>query len=170
MVLAAEIALLLMGIYAVVTGRFLLTRGRVVYGGPARMLGFLASVPLALALAITFLFVRDPANESMRSNVMIIEVGSVLACLALIYIIGWPIAGPPWIQVSQEMSALVNEYKAEAPVVKRQAADVPFMASVRQTLAEEQFQLSDPLFYRRKEIALIADRLHSAIEEFYLFI
>lgn len=170
MILAAEIALLFLGIYAFVTGRFTLTRRRVVYGGSARVLGVLAAAPMGLALALVFFFVRDSANESMRSTIAIVEAGSILACTALIYIIGWPIAGPPWIEVSKEMSALVSNYKAEVPVVTRKAADVPFMARVHRTLAVEEFNLSDPLFYRRKEIALIADRLHSGIEEFYLFI
>src|SRR6478736_8842540 len=103
MVFAAEIVLLLIGLYALISGRFFLTRSRVVHGYPGRVLGLLACAPLVMALALMFLFLRNPANESMQWNITVIEVGSIVACTGLIYFIGWPIAGPPWMQVAKEI-------------------------------------------------------------------
>jgi hypothetical protein len=171
MILAAEIALLLMGLYALVVGKLYLSRQKVVYGAAARILALLCFAPMPLAFAATFLLVRNQSSDLIRWHVTVVEAGSLVFCTALMYIIGWPIAGPPWTDVALEVSSLVKKFEAPAapvPVVKAPADEV-FLPRVRHTLICKDFQLADPLVYRKHEIVLLANRHRGGAEEYYLF-
>jgi len=52
----AEIASLVFGIITLATGKFRLTRNKVVYGAPARIVGGLLVAPLPVALAVGMLY------------------------------------------------------------------------------------------------------------------
>ena len=49
MILGAEIGLLIYGIYSLATGKYSLSKGKVLTGGKARLLGVLCMLPLPLA-------------------------------------------------------------------------------------------------------------------------
>src|SRR5262245_47678776 len=52
MILGAEIALLVMGLYALFAGKLTLTKQKVVRGTPARLLGILCLLPIPLSLLV----------------------------------------------------------------------------------------------------------------------
>ena len=53
MLLIAEIASLVFGIITVATGKFTLSRNKVCYGAPARVVGVLLMLPLPVALLVS---------------------------------------------------------------------------------------------------------------------
>lgn len=94
MFMLLEIALLVLGLLALVTGRFSLTKGKSVRGMPARALGLLAILPLPTAYitaAIVGFSVGFQQVELSRDAIRVvggvIEVGVFLFYLALIAIL-----------------------------------------------------------------------------------
>lgn len=99
MILGAEIGLLVMGIIAMVKGKLTLTKNRIVYGLPGRLIAIFALLPLPLALMIgvgigVYHAIDNPQfdpNELQRryGGVFIaIELGCIVLSLALLYGIG----------------------------------------------------------------------------------
>lgn len=102
MILGAEIALLAMGIYALVSGKLVLSKNHVVRGPHARMLALIAFLPWPLAFTAGFsvAFVAGVKGNNFNpqdhwGTLTLIEAGIVIACCALIYVIGMPLSGPP---------------------------------------------------------------------------
>jgi hypothetical protein len=102
MILGAEIGMLMLGIYAIVTGRVPLTKTKVLTGPLARPLGSLLLAPIPVAyLAHGFLhahFVtnRKPVGGSQFLWTMIgVEGAIVIVCLAIFYIVAWANATDP---------------------------------------------------------------------------
>jgi hypothetical protein len=102
MILGMEIALLVMGLHALVTGRMVLGRNRVVYGAAARVLGLIALLPIPLAfcagVGMGVVMVsrgEDITDESLRWVFVGVEAAIVVFCLILLYSIGLAVAGPP---------------------------------------------------------------------------
>lgn len=118
MVRGAEIGLLVMGLIALCTGKLTLFKGRVVYGPAARVLGLIACAPFPLSFLAGVVYgiakrgAINPASDSFRWTMFVIEFSIVIACLALIYIIGLAIADPAGVQGGERKSALdisINE-------------------------------------------------------------
>ena len=89
MIIAAEVALFLIGLYAVITGSFLSGGGRyVLQGGPARVIGVIAMLPMPLSLvvaaAIVALFLAQSKEVTERSFFWVgtaIEGSSLVVCM-----------------------------------------------------------------------------------------
>lgn len=102
MICALEIALLVQGLIAIVTGQFWLSKTKVVRGVVARLLGLVAITPLPWGFGFAFGFgvllgldgAPEPGEPAMRWTGVILEVGAVFGCLLIIYGIGLPVAGP----------------------------------------------------------------------------
>ncbi len=99
MILGMEIALLVLGILALATGKLTLTRTRVVRGWPARLLGLLAILPLPLCFLVGFIlgFITVARGQpfdvqAQRLTLSLIEAGITLLCLVALYGIGWFLA------------------------------------------------------------------------------
>src|SRR5687767_10065211 len=102
MILGAEIALLLMGLYALVTGKLTLGNQRVVYGAPARVLGVVGLLPVPLTICgsvvLSVLLAcegRDPLDPALDWMFIVVEAASVVFCLVVVYSVGAAVAGPP---------------------------------------------------------------------------
>ena len=102
MILGAEIALVILGIYALVKGKLTLTKTRVVYGTHARLLAIIAFLPMPLSLVVGVIFGiilaasgRDATATSVRLTMVGIEVGVLVLCVAALYGLGWQLAKPP---------------------------------------------------------------------------
>src|SRR5262245_11208492 len=105
-----EIALLCIGISALVTGRFRLSANRVVYGGTARVLGLIALMPFPLAFCGGFcvgfqqgLQGKTSTDPESQPILIAFEVGSVVVCSVLVYTLGWFVASAPG-QVGQSQA------------------------------------------------------------------
>ena len=102
MILGAEIGMLVIGIMALIQGKLVLSKTRVVRGTPARLLGAVALLPLPLSLMagilIGILWVaqgKSPTDATFKGIATGIEAACVLFCLALVYGIGWGIGRDP---------------------------------------------------------------------------
>jgi dienelactone hydrolase len=100
LILGIEIALFILGIIALATGKLTLTKTRVVYGWPARLLGIIGLLPLPLSFGVgvaigVLLAMRGEPVENHRGLFIAIEVGIVFGCVALLYGIGLFFVGPP---------------------------------------------------------------------------
>lgn len=100
MILGAEIGLCIYGLYALIQGRLNLWTGRDLEGTPARVLGAVAMVPIVLAFVVGLVLGAvtrgDPARmASLSTSFPWIELGILVACVAAIYGIGWPLSGRP---------------------------------------------------------------------------
>jgi hypothetical protein len=102
MILGMEIALLCAGLYALVTGRFTVTRNRVVHGAPARLLGLLALLPFPLCFAYGVQRAadmaahgQDPAQLSSDWNMIALEAGVVIVCAFVVFGLGALMAETP---------------------------------------------------------------------------
>jgi hypothetical protein len=101
MILGMEIALLVLGLRALITGQCTLGKNWVVYGAGARLLGFLALLPIPLAFCGGFFLGveahgrgKDINDPDLRWNVFVMEAGVVLGCTVVIYALGAMLAGP----------------------------------------------------------------------------
>ena len=101
MILGAEIGLFVMGVIALVKGKLTLSKTRVVYGTPARLLAIIAFLPLPLAFSAGVVYGvilaaqgREVTIDSVGPTMIGIEVAILVACIAAMYGIGWAIAKP----------------------------------------------------------------------------
>jgi hypothetical protein len=101
MILGMEIALLCAGLYALATGRFTVTRNRVVHGAPARFLGFLALLPFPLCIGYGFLRGadmaargQDPSQLASDWNMIAVEAGVVILSAIVVFGLGAVLAEP----------------------------------------------------------------------------
>jgi hypothetical protein len=106
MILGAEIAMLVLGIMALATGRLTLAKTKVVTGPLAKNLAMLLLAPFPLAWVFKGFYdlsyathgklVPDPTKDrSYFWTVTAIEGAVVIACLAAVYVIGWAGASDP---------------------------------------------------------------------------
>jgi hypothetical protein len=102
MILGAEIALVVLGIYALVKGKLTLTKKKVVYGTPARLLAIIAFLPMPLSLMIGVIYGvvltvkgQDVTSPGVRLTMIGIEAGVLILCTAALYGLGWQLAKPP---------------------------------------------------------------------------
>jgi hypothetical protein len=101
MILAMEVWLLGMGLWALVTGRLNLGKGRVLHGCAARLLGLVGvlAIPLAFcgALIVGVILVAKGwslAEPEVPWIITGVEAVVVVTCLVVIYGVGGAIAGP----------------------------------------------------------------------------
>ena len=94
MILVIEVLLAIMGVKALVTGRLQMTGSKVVVGGAARAVGFIAlmPVPIVLAIGVAILaMVNPPDPERFAADnqwtFIGIEAGVVLGMVVLIAIL-----------------------------------------------------------------------------------
>jgi hypothetical protein len=152
MLLGLEIGLICGGLYALVTGKFPLTRNQEVSGAGARLLGLIAIMPLGLVFCVAFVVGFDAGlhrrsiDPSLKATINTLEVvavvcGVILVC-GLATLMTWsprrpaPYAGAPVDTVS---SCLPSRSGNEAPVASFQGA-VPL-----RTMAYVQFQRPRPV-------------------------
>lgn len=106
MILGAEIGMIIMGLIAIFSGKFSLTKNRVVYGMLARLLGVLWLLPIPLSMlvgiVVGFIYVtqnpgttQDQLAKTFGLTGTIIEGTIVVVFIALAYLIGWNNAQPP---------------------------------------------------------------------------
>jgi hypothetical protein len=92
MVLGAEIVLVVMGIYALVTGKLTLSKKRKLRGNPARIAGLIMISPIILALGFGFLIGILiglgilPTDASILPT--IIEIALIVGALIAVYFYG----------------------------------------------------------------------------------
>lgn len=119
MLLGMEIALFIMGIAALTTGKMTLWKGRVVYGPGARFLGLvaLAPVPLSFVMGVAVAIAMGPRaltirhDPSLRWLIAGLEFSVIALCTTVIYALGavWSAPGtaPP---VETEQDAFRRAY------------------------------------------------------------
>jgi hypothetical protein len=106
MILGLEIAMIVMGIIALIRGEMKFSANKYVYGTAARLLGILALLPLPIAFCIGFVVgateaVNNPNvnqaefMEKHRTTLVITEVVIVLGTALLLFTIGFLIGEPP---------------------------------------------------------------------------
>lgn len=103
MILGIEIAMIIIGLLALVRGRMTISKSKVVTGAAARLLGLVALTPLPVALAAVGLYVAaaggaaDPERfvEDKRVTITLIEAGVVIGIAILVFGIGAAIGRPP---------------------------------------------------------------------------
>jgi NPCBM/NEW2 domain len=102
MILGMEIAMLAVGLYALVAGKMTLTRNRVVYGAGARFLGLIALMPFPLAFSVGFVLGayeavnhRSLIDSSAKWTLIAIEGGIVVFCALLVYVLGMLMTSSP---------------------------------------------------------------------------
>ena len=90
MIFGMEIGLLVAGLIAVVTGKFKLTKRRLVVGAPARIAGLVLMLPLPLALAMAFVIALTEAGPGRRfdaaqwqGTLTLVELGLIAVCVLL---------------------------------------------------------------------------------------
>jgi hypothetical protein len=87
MILGAEIGMLVAGLYSLFTGKFQLSKERIVRGGRARLAGLILLIPLPLALALGAMAANRSsfANQlfNMVPNPIIIEIGIIIIALVV---------------------------------------------------------------------------------------
>jgi hypothetical protein len=102
MILGIEIAMIIIGLLALVRGRMTLTRNKVVVGVPARLLGALALTPLPVALVavVGYIAMNAPADPERfaadnQVTIIIIETAIVIGIAVLVFGIGAAVAVDP---------------------------------------------------------------------------
>jgi hypothetical protein len=103
MILGAEIGLLVFAIITLVRGKLVLTKNRVVVGWKARVLAVfgLLPIPLSLLIAVVLAVVLAAGGQPVQPGTTVkvvgtvVEIGIILLCVAAVYAIGLPLAGPP---------------------------------------------------------------------------
>src|SRR5437879_1799730 len=93
MCLVLEIGMLIFGIIALITGKFTLTRNKVVYGVPARIIGVIMILPLPLGLLVAFVIIGalvaqgrfTPGNIPIAIN--FIEPAIIFGCFLFAMIV-----------------------------------------------------------------------------------
>jgi hypothetical protein len=102
MILGIEIAMIVVGLLALVRGKMTISKNKVVTGAAARLLGLVALTPLPVAFAAVALYVAvsgvgDPERfvEDNKLTIMLIEAGVVIGIAILVFGIGAAIGRPP---------------------------------------------------------------------------
>jgi hypothetical protein len=102
MVLGAEIGMLAMGLYALVTGKLILTKKRVVRGAAARLLALFALMPLPMTVIVAVVLGFLAAMLGMRVDEgafkfagIFIELTALVLSLIAVYAIGWAVGSDP---------------------------------------------------------------------------
>jgi Na+-transporting methylmalonyl-CoA/oxaloacetate decarboxylase gamma subunit len=98
MMLGMEIALAVMGLLALVTGKMRLSKNRVVVGPLARFLGFIALMPAPLAVFAIAAFCastgQNPNAPSLKWTLIAIEAGAIGVCALAMYGLGALVGRP----------------------------------------------------------------------------
>lgn len=74
-----------------ITGRSQLTKNRIVYGTPARVIALASLIPLA-GLVLYVLKTGRTVNQAGGIGVFL---GTLAASVLLMYVLGWALGGPP---------------------------------------------------------------------------
>ncbi len=95
MIVVAEIALFILGLCALVTGKLKVGKDRIVSGAAARWLGLVGMLPMPLAFCIgAFLGAQmaarglDPLDRGNYWSYTVVEGGTVLFCLVVVFGLG----------------------------------------------------------------------------------
>jgi hypothetical protein len=121
MILGLEIGMIIYGLIALMTGKFIVTKVRVVTGKLARQLGFILLMPIPIAYTahglVHYRFVRDRrpvgADSTFVWTMIAVEAGIVICCFATAYAIGWFATSYP--KVFEE-SEPAPDVQAPAPI------------------------------------------------------
>jgi hypothetical protein len=94
MLLGIEIAMAVLGIAALASGRLRLSERSVVVGARARLLGFVAMIPGLLA---AFFFLRFVFNDEVQPWLLMAQLGAIVGCAVAIYCLGlrWAVVTDP---------------------------------------------------------------------------
>jgi hypothetical protein len=129
MILGLEIAMVIMGIAALATGRLHLSKQRVFQGTAVRFAGVVLLLPLPICLLIGFILGFKAALEGRPLNLQVMagplalmELMVVLACLCLALAVAFQSARPP--EQQQDRMAQLSPLPADVPVALP-AADAP---------------------------------------------
>jgi hypothetical protein len=102
MILGIEIAMIVVGLLALVRGKMTVTGSKVVIGTPARLLGALALTPLpaAFVAVIGYIALNAPADpeqfaQDKKWTITAIEAGIVIGIAVLVFGIGAAIGVSP---------------------------------------------------------------------------
>lgn len=102
MILGAEIAMLIMGLIALVKGKMTLSKKRVLLGTPARVMGVVAMLPIPISLCLAFLAAivlaatdSTMTEDSFRGYAIAIELGVLILTLVAVYGVGGQYAVDP---------------------------------------------------------------------------
>lgn len=77
--------------YTLVIGKLQLTKNRIVYATPARIIALLGLLPL---LGLVF-YVKTTGHTVLEPGGMGRFVGAIAACILIMYGLGWPLGRPP---------------------------------------------------------------------------
>lgn len=78
MILGLEIGMLVYGLYVLYSGKFQLSKQRIVEGGRARLAGLFCVLPLPLAFAAAFLLGGQLGDAG---SAIALEIGIIVVCL-----------------------------------------------------------------------------------------
>ncbi|HEY3788664.1 MAG TPA: hypothetical protein VGL71_07405 [Urbifossiella sp.] len=102
MILGIEIAMIIVGLVALIRGKMTITKSKVVEGLPARLLGLVAltPIPIALTVGVAFVLIAAPNNpekfaEDNKWTLTLIEVVIVIGIAIVVFGVGAIIAEPP---------------------------------------------------------------------------
>ncbi|AMV26924.1 hypothetical protein VT84_21160 [Gemmata sp. SH-PL17] len=102
MIFGIEVGLAIFGILALVRGRMTMSKGKVVVGVPARLLGLVALTPLPVALVVILLYTiaqggADPEKfaQDQRLTIALIEAGVVISIAVFVFVVGAMIGVSP---------------------------------------------------------------------------
>lgn len=95
-----EIALLILGVMGLTTGKLTFTRNRVVRGLSARLLGLVGLLPLptsflaGLALALNPALQQSVPGGTIRQKATLLEGGITITCVLVFFALGWFLGKP----------------------------------------------------------------------------
>jgi hypothetical protein len=106
MILAIEIALIVIGLMALIRGKWTISKTKVVEGVPARLLGLVALTPIPVAIVASLLYVAVAAPnlnpdqlqkfaDDSKWTLVGIEAGIVILTAILVFGIGAAVARDP---------------------------------------------------------------------------
>jgi hypothetical protein len=98
MILGVGIAMIVVGLLALVRGRMTISKTKVVVGVPARLLGLLALTPYPIAIVAVLLYVAAKGGQIRDDDqwtLTAIEGGIVIGMAILVFVIGSAVAVNP---------------------------------------------------------------------------
>jgi hypothetical protein len=88
MILGLEIGMLVYGLYVLYSGKFQLSKQRIVEGGRARLAGLICVLPLPLAFAAGFIL-GSTGQLTDRGSAAILEIIIVVSCLIAALVVAY---------------------------------------------------------------------------------
>ena len=102
MILGMEIGLAIVGILALIRGKFTVTKKKIVEGIPARLLGVMCLTPIPLVLLVSIAYVaishpKDPEQfvKDKQLTITLLEAAIVIAIGLFVFVVGAVIGTAP---------------------------------------------------------------------------